>query len=165
MILIQIGVGSLASAIIEFYKHENYIESPTILGIEPFGVACAKESIKAGKIITINGPYNSIMAGMNCGTISSISWPMILAGIDGFIEVSNDFAIKGMKIYANDGIISGETGASGLGGLLELTEHDNGKGFRNQFNLNDNSNILIFSTEGATDLDFYKNCVKENQEV
>ena len=162
LILIQIGVGSLATAIIEFYKHENYNESPIILGIEPFGVACAKESVKAGEIITINGPYNSIMAGMNCGTISSISWPTILAGIDGFIEVSNDFAIKGMRTYANEGIISGETGASGLGGLLELTELDNGKLFRDSFNLDENSNILIFSTEGATDPDFYKNKIKKS---
>lgn len=162
LILIQIGVGSLASAIIEFYKHENCNGSPIILGIEPLGVACAKESVKAGKIVTINGPYKSIMAGMNCGTISKISWPIILAGIDGFIEVSNDFAIKGMKAFANEGIISGETGASGLGGLLEITEQDNGKLFRNQFNLNENSNILIFSTEGATDSDFYQNCFKMN---
>ena len=161
LILIQIGVGSLASAIIEFYKHKNCIETPIILGIEPLGVACAKESVKAGKIITINGPYDSIMAGMNCGTISSISWPTILAGIDGFIEVSNEFAIKGMKTYANEGIISGETGASGLGGLLEITEQDNGKLFRTQFNLNENSNILIFSTEGATDPDFYNNEIKK----
>ncbi|QEE16536.1 diaminopropionate ammonia-lyase [Promethearchaeum syntrophicum] len=162
LIFIQIGVGSLASAIIKFYKHENYNESPKILGIEPLGVACAKESVKAGKIVTINGPYNSIMAGLNCGTISKISWPLILAGIDGFIEVSNDFAIKGMKTFSNDGIISGETGASGLGGLLELTEQDNGKLFRHQFNLNENSNVLIFSTEGATDPDFYNNEIKKS---
>ena len=163
LILIQIGVGSLASAIIEFFKHKKNNKSPIILGIEPFGVACAKESVKAGKIITISGPYGSIMAGMNCGTISSISWPILFAGIDGFIEVNNDFAIKGMKMYANEGIVSGETGASGLGGLLQLTEHDNGKLFRDQFNLNENSNILIFSTEGATDLDFYKNCIKNSK--
>ena len=162
VILIQIGVGSLASAIIEFYKHENCNGSPIILGIEPLGVACAKESVKVGKIVTINGPYNSIMAGMNCGTISKISWPIILAGIDGFIEVSNDFAIKGMKAFANEGLISGETGASGLGGLLEITEQDNGKLFRTQFNLNENSNILIFSTEGATDPDFYRNSINKS---
>ncbi|MBA7574931.1 hypothetical protein ES708_16747 [subsurface metagenome] len=66
-----------------------------------------------------------------------------------------------MKTYANEGIISGETGASGLGGLLELTELDNGKLFRDSFNLNENSNILIFSTESATDPDFYRNCIKK----
>ena len=57
-------------------------------------------------------------------------------------------------------IISGETGASALGGLLALLYDNSFKGVKEQIGLNENSNVLVFNTEGDTDPQFFKSVIE-----
>jgi diaminopropionate ammonia-lyase len=50
-------------------------------------------------------------------------------------------------------IISGESGAAGLAGLLKIISDPTFDKLREHINLSSKSNILLFNTEGATDLD------------
>lgn len=160
LIITQVGCGSLATSVIQFYRHKDRVNAPKIIGVEPTGVGCAMESVKAGKIVTIPGPYNSVMAGLRCGTISSIAWPYLREGIDAYVTVDDDRVFEAMKILAEDGIVSGETGCGGIAGLLEIQSVDNGKIFRENFGIDSSSNILVISTEGATDPEMYHKIVK-----
>ena len=56
-------------------------------------------------------------------------------------------------------MISGESGASGMGFLLELLTGRDLKKLREQAGLNRDSRILLFSTEGDTDPENYKDIV------
>jgi diaminopropionate ammonia-lyase len=61
-----------------------------------------------------------------------------------------------MRILANPiaddkQIISGESGSVGLGLLSLLMEKENLRSLKNELQLDENSIVLIFNTEGATD--------------
>jgi diaminopropionate ammonia-lyase len=97
------------------------------------------------------------MAGLNCGTVSSVAWPVIRSGIDLFITVSNERAVEAMKLLAGAGIISGESGAAGIAGLLEIK--DTAPHLMDQLGLN--RKVLAISTEGITDSEAYYHAVEK----
>ncbi len=154
MIVVQIGVGSLAEAVVRHFRAYRPRKDLRIFGVEPERSACALESVKANKIVHLPGPHDSIMAGMNCGTISSTSWEALRDGIDFFIPLPDEKARQAMKMLAGEKIVSGETGAAGVGALLQLLEKaPEGLG------LPPDTDVLLFSTEGATDPDSYRRIV------
>ena len=56
-------------------------------------------------------------------------------------------------------ITSGESGAAPFGALAAMMTMDEYKDLRNDIGLDENSKVLLFSTEGDTDPDRYKNNV------
>jgi diaminopropionate ammonia-lyase len=151
LVMVQIGVGTLAAAAANHYRAEGRANRPVPVGVEPDGAACALESIAAGEPVMLEvGPHSSIMAGLNCGTPSTSAWPLLRAGFDGFVAVSDDRAREAMRLLAARGIESGESGAAGLAGLIELMEpawadHCAALG------VGKGSRVLVISTEGPTD--------------
>jgi diaminopropionate ammonia-lyase len=149
-VAVQIGVGSLAAAVAAHLKKGGAGAAPMLAGVEPEDAACAFESARAGGSVTVPGPHASVMAGLNCGTLSSLALPVILGGIDVFVKVSNEDAIEAMRILAGDGIVSGESGAAGLAGLKVLFDTMGTGGV---------SDVFLISTEGITDPAFYAKAV------
>jgi len=87
---------------------------------------------------------------------------------DFFISCSDIIAAKGMRILGNPlltdpKIISGESGAVGLGLLVEILENDLYSDLKEKMNLSEESQILVFSTEGDTDPDHYRKVVWEGK--
>lgn len=138
LVTAQIGVGAFASAVVSHFRPQG----TTIVGVEPTRADCAIASIEAGTIATVPGPHDSIMAGLNCGSPSLIAWPTLVRGIDWFAAVEDDAARDAMRLLAEDGIVSGESGAAGLAGLLV---------FGAQLGLDGDQTLVVISTEGATD--------------
>ena len=56
-------------------------------------------------------------------------------------------------------ITSGESGAAQFGALAAMMTMDEYKDLRTDIGLDENSKVLLFSTEGDTDPDRYKNIV------
>lgn len=159
VVLVQIGVGTLASAVVRHWRREGLVHRPILIGVEPTGAACALRSIEAGKPVMIEATaHSSIMAGLNCGTPSTAAWPDLLAGIDAFLAVEDEAAREAMRDLARAGIVAGESGAAGLAGLTELMapEHTTA---RNALGISSRSRVLLFSTEGATDPVAYREIV------
>lgn len=155
IVFVQIGVGSLAAAAVQYYK--GIIKSGTlIVGVEPERAACAYESSNAGKIVTLPGEQNSIMAGLNCGTVSSTAWPYLKGGIDAFITIEDDCAREAMRRLAKMGLSTSESGSAGAAGLLALTESSGIDAFRKEFGLKPDCRILLLMTEGVTDSEGYR---------
>ena len=134
----QVGVGAFASAVVRHFRPQG----AKIVSVEPTRADCAISSIEAGRILTVRGPHDSIMVGLNCGRPSLIAWPMLKRGIDAFVAIDDDLARQAMRLLARDGIISGESGAAGLAGLLDR---------RRELGLHRGQTVLTISTEGATD--------------
>lgn len=152
LVLLQIGVGTLASAAIRHYRRAGLSHRPALVGVEPTGAACALRSIEAGKPIMISaGAHASIMAGLNCGTPSSAAWPYLRDGVEAFVAVEDDQAMEAMRLLAAEGIVSGESGAAGLAGLVELCCGADGRQLRESLGISRKSRVLLLSTEGATD--------------
>lgn len=152
IVLVQIGVGTLASAVVRHYRREGHEHRPALVGVEPTGAACALLSIEAGRPVMIPvGADASIMAGLNCGTPSSAAWPLLRDGMDAFVAVEDDQARAAMRLLADAGIVAGESGAAGLAGLMEMLEGRDFLEARSRLRITDQSRVLLILTEGATD--------------
>ena len=56
-----------------------------------------------------------------------------------------------MRLAEGSGIVAGETGAAGLGGLLELLRAEEGEEARQMLDVDADTRVLVFNSEGATD--------------
>jgi diaminopropionate ammonia-lyase len=159
LVVVQIGVGALAAAVVHHYRQPGRDPDLAILSVEPTRAACMQASIEAGKIVSIPGPHVSIMAGLNCGRPSMLAWPIVSTGVDAFISIDDERARGAMRALAQSGIVAGETGASGLGGLLELLTGPDSDQHRRDMHIDETTRVLLFITEGATDPESYANIV------
>jgi diaminopropionate ammonia-lyase len=160
LVVVQVGVGAFAAAVARHFRGPRRASRPKLLGVEPGDAACLLESVAAGRIVSVPGPHGSIMAGLNCGRPSLVAWPTVSRGIDVLAAVDDEPAREAMRMTAASGIVSGETGAAGLGGLLELLRGDGPwqerEEARRALGANRESRVLLFNCEGATDPDRYR---------
>ncbi len=153
-VIIQSGVGALAGAAAARYRGA-VASTPQLICVEPDTADCLMESARAGHLVEVPGPHPSIMAGLNCGMGSPIAWPSVAAGFDRFLAIGDNNALAGMRALAQRGVVSGETGAAGLGALLGLAAD----GRLADIGLGQDDVVLVMSTEGATDPSFYEHAV------
>lgn len=151
IVVVQVGVGALAMALVRHWRPRG----ARIVGVEPATAACGLAAVERGEIVTLPGPYSSIMAGLNCGTLSLVAWPYMRDGIDAFVAIEDERAEEAVRLLAGAGVVSGETGASGLGGLLGLLEGPRAREARRRLSIGPETAVLVISTEGATDPALY----------
>jgi diaminopropionate ammonia-lyase len=164
LVVVQVGVGAFAAAVTRHFRGPQRSRYPKLVGVEPAGAACLLESVAAGRIVSVPGPHDSIMAGLNCGRPSLVAWPTVSRGIDVLVAVDDEPAREAMRLTAASGIVSGETGAAGLGGLLELLRRGGEspgqeEETRRALGVGGESRVLLFNCEGATDPDRYRELV------
>ena len=155
IIFLQSGVGSWAASII-MYMLTFWKTPPLFISVEPHSANCLFRSIQSAKRVSVKSDETTSMAGLDCGTVSTEAWKILKHGIYGALSISDTLMEDAIRVFANPlqndiQIISGESGASplaGLIGLLKSTEHDD---FIRAIKLNNKSNILLINTEGDTD--------------
>ncbi|HEU5153164.1 MAG TPA: diaminopropionate ammonia-lyase [Gemmatimonadales bacterium] len=160
LVLVQIGVGTLASAVVAHFRAEGRATFPTLVGVEPTGAACALHSIEAGKPVMLHaGADASIMAGLNCGTPSTAAWSALEDGIDAYLAIEDERAREAMRVLAVAGVVAGESGAASTGGLIELMRGVETRRVREALEVGPQTRVLLISTEGATDPVSYRQIV------
>jgi diaminopropionate ammonia-lyase len=122
LVAVQIGVGALAAAVVQHFRRADVDFRPHILGVEPTHAACVLASMEAGEMTFLPGPHDSIMSGLNAGLPSEVAWPFVSGGIDTFIAVDDQRALKATELLQQDRVTAGETGAAGLAGILGLRD-------------------------------------------
>jgi diaminopropionate ammonia-lyase len=122
--------------------------------VEPTSADCLMASAKARDITAVPGPHTSTMAGLNCGLPSELVWPIVQGGTDVFVAIDDPHAETAMIALAAEGIVSGESGAAGLGGLLAVAEEGTDED-RVAAGLVPGACVLVINTEGATDPENY----------
>ena len=146
LVPIQIGVGALACAAVRALADGERV----IIGVEPADAGCVLEAVRAGRPVLVPGPHRSIMAGLNCGLASQVALPDMAAGIAAFALIEDEDAAAAVRLLYADGLRCGETGASGLAGLLALRAdrpHDTWE----RFGLGPRPAALMICTEAPTD--------------
>jgi diaminopropionate ammonia-lyase len=159
LVAVQFGVGALAAAVVTHYRQPKREPQPAIVSVEPTRAACMLASMEAGEIVSVPGPHDSIMAGLNCGRPSIVAWPIVSTGIDAFIAVPDVRAREAMRALARAGIVAGETGASGVAGLIELLTGADAARQREALGVDESTRVLAFVTEGATDPQAYADII------
>lgn len=156
---VQVGVGALAAAMVAHYRNPTALVRPILVSLEPETAACAFESAAVGEPVSVAGPHTSMMVGMNCGTPSMLAWPLMRDGMDLFVALPDEPAAEAMRRLAAEGIVSGETGASGLAALFELLRDPAAEPLRDHLGIGPGTRALVLSTEGATDPANYERIV------
>ena len=156
LVVVQVGVAAFAAAVTRHFRNPGASRYPKLMSVEPESADCLLESVEAGSIVSVPGPHDSIMSGLNCGRPSLVAWPTVSRGIDLLVAVDDEPAHEAMRLAAESGIVSGETGTAGLGGLLELLRAGEEEAARKALGVGEETRVLIFNCEGATDPDAYR---------
>ena len=167
-VFIQAGVGSLAGAITGYFKDAYNDKCPCITIVEAEAANCLYRSAEAKEYKTVGGDLRTIMAGLACGEPNTIAWEILKNKASFFASCPDWVAAKGIRLlgnplYGDTRVISGESGAVGMGLLSALTMYDDYTGLRSQLGLDENSVVLLFNTEGNTDPQIYREVVWDGE--
>lgn len=169
-VFVQAGVGSFAGAVQGYFASVFGSERPKTIIVEPSQANCLYSSALAndGKPRVIGGDMATIMAGLACGEPNTISWEVLRDYSDMFFSCPDWVAAKGMRLLGNPldddrRVVSGESGAVTAGVLPALLTSDYLKEARDTLGLDENSQILLFSTEGDTDPRKYRSIVWDGE--
>jgi diaminopropionate ammonia-lyase len=155
LVVVQVGVGAFAAAVTRHFRSPRASPRPKVMSVEPASADCLLQSVEAGSIVSVPGPHDSIMSGLNCGRPSLVAWPTVSRGIDLLVAVDDEPAHEAIRLAADSGVVSGETGAAGLSGLLEILR-TGGAELRRTLGIGGETRVLLFNSEGATDPDAYR---------
>ncbi len=166
-IFLQAGVGALSGGLTGFFADlYGDEERPIITIVEPNKADCIYRTAQAndGKLHFVTGRMDTIMAGLACGEPCTIGWEVLRDHADNFVSCPDYVAAKGMRVLGNpmpgdQRVISGESGAATLGFVAEVMQNESLDWLREALQLNENSRVLCFSTEGDTDRANYRRIV------
>ena len=170
-VFIQAGVGSLAGAVQGYFANRYPENPPKVIVVEAESAACLYKGAakKDGSIQIVDGDMPTIMAGLACGEPNALSWDILKNHVDTFTACPDWVARKGMRMLSaplkgDPQVISGESGAAPFGLLASLMTMEEYKDLREHLELDRDSKVLLFSTEGDTDPDRYKQIVWEGKD-
>jgi diaminopropionate ammonia-lyase len=152
LVSVPVGVGSLAQAVVTHYRRGSggarYDKAPAILGVEPETAAGVLASLhaEARQSVSTGG---TVMAGLNCGTPSSLAWPVLAGGLDAAIAVPDQLAIQAGADLAELGVRSGPSGAASLAGVRAALTGPGAGARRAGLGVTGSSVVLLLSTEGT----------------
>ena len=165
-IFVQAGVGSLASAMVGYFTNLFPNDPPRFIIMEAAAADCLYQGAVAndGAPRIVGGDLQTIMAGLACGEPNTIGWDILRNHATAFLSCPDWVSAKGMRmlgapVQGDPRVISGESGAVGMGVISTIMEDDAYRELREALELDRNSQVLMFSTEGDTDPDRYREIV------
>lgn len=166
-LFLQAGVGSMAGAIAGYFASLWKEECPKIIIVEPDKADCIFRTAKAddGTLHVVTGSMDSMMAGLCCGEPCTIGWDILKNAATAFISCDDSYAACGMRLLGRpEGddpvIISGESGAVTAGVAAKILEDEE---IKSALGLDENSRVLVISTEGDTDRENYRRILKSKE--
>jgi diaminopropionate ammonia-lyase len=156
LILVPVGVGSLAAAAARFAARAG----AKAIGIEPVTAACLTASLRSGRPTRVP-TRGTTMAGLDCAEVSAAAWPTLRDGIHGTVTVHDADAHAAMRELAEAGLAIGESGAAPLAGLRPLVADPGCSALRDAIAIGPDSRVLLIATEGPTDPVAYRRAVGE----
>jgi diaminopropionate ammonia-lyase family len=145
LVITPVGVGSLAQSVVTHFKAPG--GQTAVVTVEPDTAACLWRSLREGEsVITETTP--TIMAGLDCGAVSTIAWPILKAGVDASMTVSDYEAHIAAVDLQSMGVDAGPCGSAPLAALRRLTAEEKSK-----LGLTRDSVILLLCTEASREYD------------
>jgi diaminopropionate ammonia-lyase len=147
-VLVPTGVGSLLQAALAHYRSERAAPGTAVVSVEPVTAACVLASVAAGRPVAV-GTGTTIMAGLNCGTMSSLAWPYVAHGLDASVAVTDAGAAQAARDLHALGVPAGPCGAAPLAALRAIHGADDAAHRRAHLGLTPGSTVVLVVTEGA----------------
>jgi diaminopropionate ammonia-lyase len=146
LIAVPTGVGSLLQAALQHYRETGQQRLPAVLAVEPVTAACVTASLAAGTPISVDTSRPTSMAGLNCGTVSTIAWPAIRDTLAAAVVVTDDQAHAAMQRLHELGVPAGPSAAASLAGVRAALGDTSQ---RDALATKAASLVVLISTEGA----------------
>lgn len=169
-IFVQAGVGSFASGILGFFASVFGEDCPKTIVVEASAADCIyKSALKGdGSLVAVGGDMNTIMAGLACGEANTIGWEILKNYSHAFVSCPDWVSAYGMRVLGNGlkddrKVVSGESGAVSAGLITAVMRNSGLKDLKDILCLDENSKVLMFSTEGDTDPEKYLKIVWEGE--
>lgn len=154
LVVVPTGVGSLLQASLVHYRDAPAgTDRPAalrtaVLAAEATAAACIAPSLLAGHPVTVD-TRTTVMAGLNCGTLSALAWPYVRNGLDAVAAVTDSDDLRAARDLATLGVPAGPCGAASLAAArLALTGSERAER-RAHLGVADGSIVVLVSTEGA----------------
>jgi diaminopropionate ammonia-lyase family len=123
-LFIQTGVGGLATGVCGHLWAELGSARPCCVAVEPLSADCFGRSIRAGKLRSVAGPFDTHMGGLASGVPSPLAWEVLAGCLDAGVAINDETSDMGAAALAGGDlgaeIAAGPWGASGVGALLVL---------------------------------------------
>lgn len=148
LVVVPTGVGSLLQAALAHVRHDDAGQQTSVVAVEPATAACVAASLRAGEIVSVD-TATTTMAGLNCGTPSSLAWSLIRDGLDGAVAVDDAAASSAARDLAAGGVTAGPCGAAPLAGVRAILSGEDGAARRESLGLGPDAVVVLLVTEGA----------------
>ncbi len=121
-ILVPVGGGGLATGVSVLAKLLN--PKIKVIGVEPAGAACLKASLKAGKVVTLDG-VNTIADGTAVKTPGKEIFPYLKDNLDDVVTVEDeDLVVAFLDMVENHKMIVENSGLLTVAALKQLDLKD-----------------------------------------
>ncbi|WP_032114451.1 diaminopropionate ammonia-lyase [Candidatus Arsenophonus nilaparvatae] len=163
-VFLQAGVGAMAGGVLGYLADVYDANQLHSVVTEPELANCLYRSGIKGEIVNVDGDMPTIMAGLACGEPNPLGWTVLRNCARQFISCQDAVAALGMRVLGNPyqkdpRIISGESGAVGLGVLAAVHYHPQRDALREKLGLTKDAVVLLISTEGDNDVKHYREVV------
>ncbi|MFM9433653.1 diaminopropionate ammonia-lyase family [Janthinobacterium sp. CG_23.3] len=157
----------MAAGLASYFWEFQGAQRPRFIVVEPAQADCLLQSAVQGRAVRATGSVESVMAGLACGATSPLAWRFLQPCVDAFMTIEDDQAVQAMRTLARGSagdipIVSGESGAAGLAALQQLRSDP---AWSLQVRLDEQSRVLVVSTEGATAPKVYQALAGESAEA
>ncbi|MFH8794787.1 pyridoxal-phosphate dependent enzyme [Streptomyces sp. NPDC017941] len=146
LVAVPVGVGSLAQAAVTHYRSRNG-RGPALLAVEPTAAAPALTSLTRGEPLPVT-TGETVMAGLNCGTVSRLAWPVLRQGLDAALTVSDADALAAALDLGALGVSSGPCGAATLAGARAALTGAAAPARRGDLAVGPHATVVLLNTEG-----------------
>ncbi|MFV1987309.1 MAG: diaminopropionate ammonia-lyase [Gemmatimonadota bacterium] len=156
-VFVQAGVGGLAATAAGLTARMFGEARPVLTVVEADTADCIRLGLEAGERVTLEGDFDTAMAGLAAGATSTFAWELLSAGADFAVAIRDPSAEATMRRLAappqGDPVIeAGASGVAGLAGALSVCADDE---LRGRFGITGGSRVLVIGTEGPTDPEGY----------
>ncbi|MFJ9243474.1 diaminopropionate ammonia-lyase [Streptomyces sp. NPDC101776] len=149
LVVVPAGVGSLAQAAVAHYRSRGPESAPAaLMTVEPDTAACVLASLARGEPVSVPTGATT-MAGLNCGTVSSLAWPYLRQGLDAAVAVTDAESADAARGLAAAGVSSGPCGAASSAGARAALTGDGAAVRRRALDVGPASAVVLLSTEGT----------------
>ncbi|ADO49033.1 diaminopropionate ammonia-lyase [[Enterobacter] lignolyticus] len=167
-VFLQAGVGAMAGGVLGYLVDVYGARNLHSVIVEPELADCVYRSGVKGQIVNVGGDMATIMAGLACGEPNPLGWEVLRNCATQFISCQDAVAALGMRVLGNPmgkdpRVISGESGAVGLGILAAVHFHPQRDALMHKLGLDKDAVVLVISTEGDTDVKHYREVVWEGK--
>lgn len=124
-VLINAGVGGLASAVCAHLWARYGRDRPRFVTVEPQAADCLLHSARVGEMASLPAERiaseSTRQTGLDCKVPAALAWTILESGVDDFVAVADDVIDPCIKLLASlepEAIAAGESAVAGLGVLV-----------------------------------------------